>query len=449
MNQLKKINFIILINNLLNILILYFGLYHAYWINNHMLLPPINFAYYSYIIFASLIVLNLLEVYPLSNYNCISFMIFITFFAIGIITGVTYLVFTIYKIKYLHTLTIITAGMIQITVLSALHLIYRFITLFFLQNKQVLLIKENYDDNINLKLLEEKLQKQKGWIINKCFHYCNDENLTQSIKEADIVVLNSNLSYKDKIYELCITHQKELFIIPHTFDLVVFNAKVIPIDDILVFNIALPGLNRFQILLKRTMDITFSITMLLFFSPIMLLLYYLIPFTSKGPSIYKQKRLGLHKNEFYIYKFRSMIHEAEKVTGPTMALINDRRITRLGKFIRATRVDELPQLFNVLKGDMSLIGPRPERPPFASKYETTNPDYKYRSMVKPGITGLAQVMAKYSSPVADKLRFDLMYVQNYSLLLDFKILCYTIFTVFNLEQSNGISTFLKDGDSKI
>ncbi|WP_220182101.1 sugar transferase [Bacillus taeanensis] len=133
---------------------------------------------------------------------------------------------------------------------------------------------------------------------------------------------------------------------------------------------------------------------------------------------------------------RTTLYCLEEPQSPTAE--DDPRIANIGKWMRKARFDELPQLFNVLKGEMSLIGPRPERPYFVEKFKKTNPNYTYRFMVKPGMTGLAQIMGKYTSTPEDKLRFDLMYVQNYSLLLDIKILFRTFYILFKRESSNGV-----------
>lgn len=169
-----------------------------------------------------------------------------------------------------------------------------------------------------------------------------------------------------------------------------------------------------------------------------LVLLIIIPLTSSGPAIYKQERIGLNGKPYWIYKFRSMIQDAEKITGPVLAENNDSRITAIGKFIRAIRLDELPQLLNVLKGEMSLIGPRPEREFFISQYMETLPYYSYRLSVKPGITGLAQVLAYYSTTAEDKLRFDLLYVRNYSFSMDMKILFQTLQVVLQRDRAQGL-----------
>ena len=186
--------------------------------------------------------------------------------------------------------------------------------------------------------------------------------------------------------------------------------------------------------IKRAADIIFSILILFITSPIWLLSTFIIPLESKGPVIFKQKRLGLHSKEFILYKFRSMREENNTYKYTTE---NDSRITKFGNFMRKTRIDELPQLINILKGDMSLIGPRPERPEYAIELQKQIPFYNQRLIVRPGITGWDQVSGEYHSPSTEdtykKLQNDLYYIKNISLSLDFSIAMKTIATMFMRE----------------
>lgn len=183
---------------------------------------------------------------------------------------------------------------------------------------------------------------------------------------------------------------------------------------------------------KRFFDILMSLIILVITSPLILVLLVLIKTTSKGPAIFSQERIGLYGKPFTIYKFRTMYHDAEARSGPVMATKNDPRITPLGNWLRKLRFDEIPQLYNVLKGDMSLIGPRPERAFFVEQFKKEIPLYTRRLRVRPGITGWAQVKWKYDESLEDvkeKTKYDLFYVENMSLRMDFKILINTIFTV--------------------
>ncbi len=183
---------------------------------------------------------------------------------------------------------------------------------------------------------------------------------------------------------------------------------------------------------KRLMDIILSLIILIATLPVMIVTALLIRFTSEGPVVFAQERVGLHGEPFTMYKFRSMYQNAEKKTGPTWATDDDPRITPLGIWLRKLRLDELPQLLNVLKGDMSLVGPRPERQFFVNQFKKQIPLYNRRLRVRPGITGWAQVKWKYDETfddVIEKTKYDLFYVENISLKMDLKILINTIFTM--------------------
>jgi sugar transferase (PEP-CTERM system associated) len=184
--------------------------------------------------------------------------------------------------------------------------------------------------------------------------------------------------------------------------------------------------------LKRTMDVGASIVGLVVAGPVMIFVAAAVKLTSPGPIVYRQQRVGQHGRIFTVLKFRSMRADAEAGTGAVWAQKNDRRITPLGRFMRKTRLDELPQLLNILRGDMSLVGPRPERPEFVSQLTKEIPFYGQRHVVRPGLTGWAQVRYSYGSSVQDameKLQYDLFYIKNFSLALDLFIVFSTIKTV--------------------
>ena len=180
---------------------------------------------------------------------------------------------------------------------------------------------------------------------------------------------------------------------------------------------------------KRVFDIVCASVLILLASPFMLCATLAVKLDSRGPVLYRQERVGVHNKPFQVVKFRSMRQDAERDGQPVWATSGDRRVTRVGKFLRLTRIDELPQLFSVLTGDMSLVGPRPERPFFVERLTRDIPFYAVRHSVKPGVTGWAQVRYQYGATVADsleKLQFDLHYVKNHTLLLDLRILVETV-----------------------
>jgi len=183
---------------------------------------------------------------------------------------------------------------------------------------------------------------------------------------------------------------------------------------------------------KRLMDVALATIGLLLAAPLMVLITIATKLTSAGPVLYQQQRVGLHGRVFTVHKFRSMRHDAEKETGAVWARLNDDRVTPLGRFLRRTRLDELPQLWNVLRGDMSLVGPRPERPEFVRSLTKEIPFYGQRHAVRPGLTGWAQVCYTYGASVEDameKLQYDLFYIKNRSLTFDLFVVAKTVKTV--------------------
>ena len=215
--------------------------------------------------------------------------------------------------------------------------------------------------------------------------------------------------------------------------------KIIPTkpytEDILglpVINIRyVPLSNTFNAMVKRVMDILGSIAAIIVSSPVMLLMCVLIKATSPGPLIYKQERVGLHNKTFWMYKFRSMEIQPESEEKKAWTVKNDPRVTGIGKFMRRTSIDELPQLFNILKGDMSLVGPRPERPFFVEKFREEIPRYMVKHQVRPGLTGWAQVNGyRGDTSIRKRIDCDLYYIENWSIGFDIKILFLTIFKGF-------------------
>lgn len=222
-------------------------------------------------------------------------------------------------------------------------------------------------------------------------------------------------------------HIVRVRLIPDVFQLLTLKANIQDLDGVPVISIDEVSLRGFNRLLKRAVDIVVSLFGLIILSPLFLIIALLIKLTSKGPVFYLQERMGLDGRQFTMIKFRTMICDAEKDTGPVMCRPDDPRITRFGRFLRKYSLDELPQLINVLKGEMSLVGPRPERPSFVREFADRIPKYMLRHKVKSGITGWAQVHGlRQDTSIEKRLEYDLYYIKNWSLALDLKIIWMTL-----------------------
>lgn len=252
------------------------------------------------------------------------------------------------------------------------------------------------------------------------------------IKEVILSVSRQNDDLLIEIISRCETKDVRLKIIPDLYEILSGQAKTVQLYGFPLIDINPQLMTDWERAAKRIIDIVVSFLMLIASTPITIATAIAIKMESNGPVIYKQERSGLNGKVFKVYKFRSMYQDAEKRTGPVWSQKDDPRITRVGRFIRRVRIDELPQIWNVFKGEMSLVGPRPERPFFVEQLAKEIPYYKRRLRVRPGITGWAQVKHKYDESVEDvktKLQFDLFYIENMSLKTDIKILFRTVFVV--------------------
>ncbi|WP_255478712.1 sugar transferase [Rufibacter sp. XAAS-G3-1] len=217
-------------------------------------------------------------------------------------------------------------------------------------------------------------------------------------------------------------------ILPDVYQILLGSVKVSHLFGTPLIEVKRDLMPVWQLLLKRVIDIGVAILVLVLLSPVYALLAVLVKLTSPGPVFFRQERIGLHGNPFHILKFRSMYLDAEKM-GPALSSDDDPRVTKLGRFMRKVRLDELPQFYNVLIGEMSLVGPRPERQHFIELITAHAPHYKHLHRVRPGITSLGQVKFGYAQNVHEmvrRLKYDILYIENMSLLMDFRVMLYTI-----------------------
>ena len=252
-----------------------------------------------------------------------------------------------------------------------------------------------------------------------------------------VVISDLPATERNDVVKYCYANSKPLYMLPKLTDIIIRSSEELHVFDSPVLLNKNYGLTFDQRLIKRLLDIITSGLLIILTGWLMLLIALLIKLDDKGPVFYRQQRLTKDGKVFRIIKFRSMKQDAEK-EGPQLSTKEDDRVTRVGKVLRSLHLDELPQIFNVFAGSMSMVGPRPERPEIMQQYKENVPEFYYRLKVKGGLTGYAQVFGKYNTTPYNKLRLDLTYIQNYSLWLDIKCIVQTIKILFQKENTEGI-----------
>jgi|GEM_PF-198569 len=241
---------------------------------------------------------------------------------------------------------------------------------------------------------------------------------------------------KAEVVYACVARDRNVFLVPGLYEIMLAQARLDQVDDVPVFTVGRLAIPEEAKFVKRATDILISLATLVAAAPLFALVATAVRLDSPGPVFYRQKRLTLQGKPFYLYKFRTMVADAERESGPVLASENDPRVTRVGRFLRATRIDELPQLLNVLKGNMSIVGPRPERPSFVDELMKETPEYVYRMNIKSGITGLAQIAGRYSTSPENKLKYDLLYTKSYSPARDLAILLQTVKVILMKDRAS-------------
>ena len=253
-------------------------------------------------------------------------------------------------------------------------------------------------------------------------------------------VITIDVDHNDKklIFKKCYENRINVYDIPSISDTLIASGTIMHVIDTPIIRINKFGPSFLEGIIKRFIDIVCSLVLIVITSPVMLATAIAIKAYDKGDVFFRQERLTQDGKVFRIYKFRSMIMNAEKNTGAILAREGDNRITPVGRFIRKCRIDELPQLFNILKGDMTFVGPRPERPELFDEIVKEVPEFKYRLTVKAGLTGYAQIYGKYNTTMRDKLLLDIYYIENYSLITDIKLIIMTLKVIFIPESTEGV-----------
>ena len=265
------------------------------------------------------------------------------------------------------------------------------------------------------------------------------ESICQQIVSYDAVIINDvPAQIRNDILKFCYRNHIRTYVTPKISDIIVRGGTSINLFDTPLLLTKGNGLTPAQQIFKRLLDLALSLPALLVAAPVMLLVAIAIKCEDGGPVFYKQERVTLGGKPFKIIKFRSMIVNAEKAGVPQLAQEHDPRITKVGRFIRATRLDEIPQILNIIKGDMSIVGPRPERQSYIDQFCEETPEFIFRTKVKGGLTGYAQIYGKYNTSPYDKLRLDMMYIENYSFALDIKLILMTIRIMLKKDSTEGI-----------
>ncbi|MCR5546945.1 MAG: exopolysaccharide biosynthesis polyprenyl glycosylphosphotransferase [Lachnospiraceae bacterium] len=296
-----------------------------------------------------------------------------------------------------------------------------------------------YQD-INPKNLIAKLNTRpdKYQVVDMVHITTNADDILSQLDEHESVIIADVPSHeRNQIIKYCYSKNIRCYGVPKISDVMIRYSDDIDLFDTQLLLFRNGGLSYRQELAKRVMDIAVSLLGIIVASPILLVSAVAIKSYDKGPVFYTQKRLTKDGREFDILKFRSMIVESE-AKGAQLAKADDDRITPVGRILRRSHFDELPQLFNILKGDMSVVGPRPERKEIADKYGKEIPEFSFRLKVKAGLTGYAQVYGQYNTEPLDKLKLDLTYIEHYSLWLDIKLMVLTVKILFAKEKSEGV-----------
>lgn len=358
--------------------------------------------------------------------------------AYGISDGILFVAafFWFHNFHRIRVRLFLIAFMIQLSLILLNTFIFNRIYARFDEPRKIMIIYGSEDYKRLLVKIKEKKQRYQ---VVAVMHESEELSLILGTLEQckDVYLCDVKDRVKDRIILYCNAHQKDIHISMDIGDLLILGDEVSHSFDTPFLRNRKTPVAWYYPFVKRCSDIVISLAAIIFLSPVMLITAISIKLYDHGPVFYKQNRLTKGGRQFEIIKFRSMKINAEK-HGAQLSNVHDDRITPVGKVIRKLRIDELPQLFNILKSDMAVVGPRPERPEIAEQYEKEIPEFDLRLQVKAGLTGYAQVYGKYNTTPLDKLKLDLIYIAQRSVLFDLRILFYTVKIIFMPESTEGI-----------
>ena len=350
---------------------------------------------------------------------------------------VAYIQVVLISREYLSSVPILKMTILQIAIILLWVFICKLIYAALYPPRQMLLVCYDRDPDDMINKMSSRQDKYEICDIADL----NEESLESvcdMVTEYEAVLIYDIPAYeRNIILKHCFTEGVRTYVTPKISDILLRGADNIHLFDTPLYLSRNQGLSADQLIFKRLLDLVVCVPVSVILMPLFLLISLLIKMYDGGPVLYKQPRLTINGKVFNIYKFRSMRMDSEKA-GAQLAKKNDDRITPVGRVLRALHFDEFPQLINILKGDMSLVGPRPERPEIAEQYKEIIPEFDFRLKVKAGLTGYAQVYGKYNTTPYDKLKLDLTYIENYTFWLDIKLMFLTFKILFQKENTEGI-----------
>ena len=360
-------------------------------------------------------------------------------FALIIVNIVSYAQISLMELRLFKASPIIVMTVIQIVFAGIWTIFSNYLYHIFFPPRRLLFV--HGDRPVDDIVAKFATRKDKYIIANKINVNMPEEELREEMLKKDydgVVLWDLPAKLRNRNLKFLYAHNVRVYMSPKISDVIIKGSDPLHLFDTPIFLTREYSLKVEQRFFKRIIDIVCALILMVITSPVMLITAIIIKCYDGGPVLYKQVRCTQGAREFKIMKFRSMRVDAEKDGVARLATKNDSRITPIGRFIRAVRIDELPQLFNILKGDMSFIGPRPERPEIIRQYMEEMPEFAFRMKVKAGLAGYAQVYGKYNTTPYDKLKLDLSYIENYSVWLDIKLMLLTLKILVTPEATEGV-----------
>ena len=424
--------------------LLFSGSMYYVWINFYNpYLPTPFYKLGNYFLFALLLLIyvSFVKVYGgfMVGTATVPDLIFSQIIAICFLEGISYIVFSLLSYRLVSIWPFILIILAFSSFAAIWVIVIDFIYFKLHAPKKTIVVFNNVDSYLSLKGIRS-MDKRFRVIRTVNSEKTTLEELFDYMKNLDAVFLCGVPSdYRNEVVKHCIATGKVAYVKPKISDTIIRGGRTIQLMNIPVYRCKRSDASLIYTFIKRVGDIVISAVGLVVLSPVILITAICIKAEDGGPVFYKQKRLTLNGKEFDVIKFRSMRVDAEKDGKARLAAEDDDRITKVGKIIRKCRIDEIPQILNILSGSMSIVGPRPERPEIMEEYKDSLPEFALRLQVKAGLTGYAQVYGKYNTPPYDKVQMDLMYVANQSLFEDFRLILMTIKIMLTPSSTEGIS----------